>query len=79
MTFNYRLYGRPPYATILVHGGPGAAGEMDPVAEELPPHFGVIEALQKPKSFPIFNSSNYKRAATSRGSNVRPGAIFTRR
>ena len=41
-----RKYGRPPFDTVLVHGGPGGAGEMAPVARRLGQHFGVIEALQ---------------------------------
>jgi len=43
---NYRIYGRSPYSIIVVHGGPGAAGEMKPVAEELSQFFGVIEPIQ---------------------------------
>jgi len=43
---NYKLYGKPPYKIILIHGGPGAAGEMSPVAQELSEEFGVIEAFQ---------------------------------
>lgn len=31
---------------MLVHGGPGAAGEMAPVAEHLQDNFGIIEAYQ---------------------------------
>src|SRR5215467_7004708 len=41
-----RKYGRPPFDTVLVHGGPGGAGEMAPVARRLGQRFGVIEALQ---------------------------------
>ena len=41
-----RRYGLPPYATVLIHGGPGAGGEMAPVARELAPHFGVLEPIQ---------------------------------
>jgi pimeloyl-ACP methyl ester carboxylesterase len=40
------LYGRAPYRVALVHGGPGAAGEMAPVARELASGRGVLEALQ---------------------------------
>ncbi len=43
---NCRLYGKPPYITALVHGGPGAPGEMAPVARELSKSFGVMEPLQ---------------------------------
>lgn len=47
---NYRLYGKPPYTIVVVHGGPGAPGEMKPVAEELSRNFGVIEPLQTENS-----------------------------
>src|SRR5207247_2078246 len=30
-----RRYGRPPYCVAVVHGGPGAAGGMGPVARRL--------------------------------------------
>lgn len=43
---NPRKYGKPPYKIIVVHGGPGAAGEMAPVARELSKGFGVLEPLQ---------------------------------
>jgi pimeloyl-ACP methyl ester carboxylesterase len=42
----YRKYGLPPFCVVVVHGGPGAAGEMAPVARELSPQFGIIEPLQ---------------------------------
>ncbi|HAY70943.1 MAG TPA: alpha/beta hydrolase [Saprospirales bacterium] len=41
-----RKYGDPPYRTALVHGGPGAAGEMRPLAEQLVAHTGVLECIQ---------------------------------
>ncbi len=43
---NIRIYGEPPYSVAVVHGGPGAAGEMAPVAEQLSICCGVIEPLQ---------------------------------
>lgn len=46
MTNNFRIYGNPPFSVVVVHGGPGAPGEMKPVAEELSKNFGVIEPLQ---------------------------------
>jgi len=49
-TTNPRKYGKPPYSVVLVHGGPGAAGEMKPVAKELSKEFGVLEPLQTKKS-----------------------------
>jgi pimeloyl-ACP methyl ester carboxylesterase len=41
-----RRYGTPPYAVAVVHGGPGAAGEMAPVARELATGRGDLEPLQ---------------------------------
>ncbi|MBN1699222.1 MAG: alpha/beta hydrolase [Spirochaetales bacterium] len=41
-----RFYGKKPYTIIVIHGGPGAAGEMKPVAESLAPYCGVIEPFQ---------------------------------
>lgn len=41
-----RLYGHPPYTVAVLHGGPGAAGEMAPVARELAGEYGIIEPLQ---------------------------------
>lgn len=43
---NFRKYGAPPFNVVVVHGGPGAAGEMKPLALELSPTFGVLEPLQ---------------------------------
>lgn len=43
---NYRKYGKQPYSTIVIHGGPGAPGEMAPVARELSTSRGVLEPLQ---------------------------------
>jgi pimeloyl-ACP methyl ester carboxylesterase len=40
------FYGRYPFDTVVVHGGPGAAGEMALVAEALAPFTGVIEPYQ---------------------------------
>jgi pimeloyl-ACP methyl ester carboxylesterase len=41
-----RLYGAPPYRVVLVHGGPGGAGEMAPLARALAPHVSLVEAMQ---------------------------------
>lgn len=43
---NPRIYGSPPYTLAVVHGGPGAAGSMAPVARELGAEWGVLEPLQ---------------------------------
>ena len=41
-----RTYGTSPYNILVVHGGPGAAGEMKPIAEKLAAEFGVLEPFQ---------------------------------
>ena len=41
-----RIYGEKPFTTAVIHGGPGAPGEMSPVARELATDYGVIEPLQ---------------------------------
>jgi len=41
---NLKKYGTPPFSTVLVHGGPGAAGEMAPVARRLA--YSGIAALE---------------------------------
>ena len=43
---NYRIYGNAPYRIAVLHGGPGAPGEMAPVARELSRVRGVLEPLQ---------------------------------
>lgn len=45
-----RRHGRPPYAVALLHGGPGARGEMAPVARALSSSRGVLEPLQRATS-----------------------------
>jgi pimeloyl-ACP methyl ester carboxylesterase len=45
-----RKYGNKPFKIGLLHGGPGAAGELKPVAEYLGNEFGVLELLQTEKS-----------------------------
>ena len=47
---NHRTYGSAPYTVAVVHGGPGAAGEMAPVARELARERGIIEPLQRAAS-----------------------------
>ena len=41
-----RTYGVKPYKVALLHGGPGAGGEMEPLAKELSDNIGVIEPIQ---------------------------------
>ncbi len=45
-----RTYGKQPFTVSVIHGGPGAAGEMAPVARELASSWGVLEPLQTAKS-----------------------------
>jgi len=45
-----RKYGKPPFRIGLLHGGPGAAGELQPVAVNLAADFGILELLQTAKS-----------------------------
>jgi pimeloyl-ACP methyl ester carboxylesterase len=46
----FRKYGQPPFNVVVVHGGPGAPGEMAPVAQELSNYFGVVEPFQTQKT-----------------------------
>ena len=43
---NPRKYGNRPFGVAVVHGGPGAPGEMAPVAREVSLVMGVLEPLQ---------------------------------
>ena len=43
---NFRMHGLAPYGVAVVHGGPGAEGEMRPVARKLSVDRGVLEPLQ---------------------------------
>ena len=43
---NLRKYGESPFTIAVIHGGPGAPGEMKPIAEELSKTYGVLEPLQ---------------------------------
>ena len=42
---NLRKYGDPPFVVAVIHGGPGAPGEMSAVARELSAVGGVLEPL----------------------------------
>jgi len=50
---NSRIYGNKPYFVAVIHGGPGAAGEMAPVARELSLNTGVLEPLQTTETIEI--------------------------
>jgi len=41
-----RKYGENPFRIAVIHGGPGAPGEMAPVAEKLSSEVGILEPLQ---------------------------------
>lgn len=41
-----RRHGDPPFQVAVIHGGPGAGGEMTPVARELARDHGVLEPIQ---------------------------------
>lgn len=43
---NLRKYGDAPFRVAVIHGGPGAPGEMAPVARELASGRSVLEPLQ---------------------------------
>jgi pimeloyl-ACP methyl ester carboxylesterase len=43
---NPRKYGTAPFTVAVIPGGPGAPGEMAPVAQELSSGWGVLEPLQ---------------------------------
>jgi len=43
---NLRTYGQAPFKVAVLHGGPGAPGEMAPVAKGLSRVCGVLEPLQ---------------------------------
>ena len=43
---NLRIYGKPPFTLALIHGGPGAPGELAPMARELAGNQGVLEPFQ---------------------------------
>lgn len=45
-----RIYGQPPYDVAVIHGGPGVAGELAPVAIELSQLCGVLEPMQTSNS-----------------------------
>ncbi len=43
---NLRKYGKAPFEVAVIHGGPGAGGEMAPVANELAAGWGILEPIQ---------------------------------
>lgn len=49
---NPRRYGSSPFSVAVIHGGPGAGGEMAPVAKRLCADRGILEPLQTAHSLP---------------------------
>jgi pimeloyl-ACP methyl ester carboxylesterase len=47
MNTSYRKYGASPISIVVLHGGPGAIGDMAPVAQRLSSFYGVLEPFQK--------------------------------
>lgn len=47
---NLKVYGNAPFDVAVIHGGPGAPGEMAPVARELSSGCGVLEPFQTASS-----------------------------
>src|ERR1039458_2668780 len=47
---NLRFHGTAPFRVAVIHGGPGAAGEMAPVARRSSRNDGVLEPLQTARS-----------------------------
>jgi pimeloyl-ACP methyl ester carboxylesterase len=43
---NCRTWGNAPFSVAVIHGGPGAAGEIAPVAREISRWLGIIEPFQ---------------------------------
>jgi pimeloyl-ACP methyl ester carboxylesterase len=43
---NIRKYGSDPFRVAVIHGGPGAAGEVEPLARKLGETRGVLEPIQ---------------------------------
>jgi pimeloyl-ACP methyl ester carboxylesterase len=49
---NPRRYGSFPFSVAVIHGGPGAGGEMAPVAKRLCASRGILEPLQTGHTLP---------------------------
>ena len=47
---SFRKYGEPPFSLAVIHGGPGAPGDIAPVAKELSAEWGILEPLQSAMS-----------------------------
>ena len=42
---NLRTYGGEPFDLVLLHGGPGAPGELEPIARRISISFGILEPM----------------------------------
>jgi pimeloyl-ACP methyl ester carboxylesterase len=42
---NLRTYGGEPFDIVLLHGGPGAPGELEPIARRISISFGILEPM----------------------------------
>jgi hypothetical protein len=49
---NPRRYGSSPFSVAVIRGGPGAGGEMAPLAKRLCVSRGILEPLQMAHSLP---------------------------
>ncbi len=47
---NPRTHGKSPFSIAVVHGGPGAPGELEPLARELSRNWGTLEPFQSSSS-----------------------------
>ncbi len=47
---NLRKYGAAPFSVAVIHGGPGGAGGMAPLAKALAKNRGILEPLQTAQS-----------------------------
>ena len=45
-----RKYGEKPYSVAVLHGGPGAPGEVAPIAREIAKEVGILEPFQSAPS-----------------------------
>lgn len=43
-------HGNPPFRVVLIHGGPGASGELTPLATELYKYISILEPFQTKSS-----------------------------
>ena len=81
---NLRKYGKAPYKIAVIHGGPGAGGEMAPIARELASGWGVLEPFQTATSLEgqieelktvlEKNGDNHKSSICDMRPNLRFGA-----